>query len=141
MSQMPNENQNASAPPGASPGSQPPQELVRPENDEAKTMGMLCHLLAIFTWFIGPLIIWLTKKDQSKFVDQQGKEALNFALCLSLAAVALGIMQFMPYVRFLTGCLGVPALYAVNVIFNIMATIEVNKGNPYRYPFSYRFIK
>ena len=48
-----------------------------------KTMAMLCHLLAIFTTFIGPLIIWLIKKDQSAYVNQQGKEALKRVRCYS----------------------------------------------------------
>src|SRR4051812_11305473 len=47
-----------------------------------KTMAMLAHLLGIVTGFVGPLIIWLVKKDQSPFVDDQGKEALNFQLTL-----------------------------------------------------------
>ena len=140
MSQMPNENQNAAAPQGAgtpgTPGSEPPQELARPENNEAKTMGMLCHLLGIFTSFVGPLIIWLTKKDQSKFVDQQGKEALNFQLTMLIGFIAGGI----------TSCIGIgfiilPAVQVVSLIFGILATVEANKGNPYRYPICIRFIK
>ena len=43
---------------------------------EDKTMAMLCHLLAIVSWFLGPLIVWLIKKDQSKFVDEHGGRIL-----------------------------------------------------------------
>src|SRR5438128_1055915 len=64
----------------------PPSEPPLPSPDELtaddKQMGMLCHLLGIVAGFIGPLIIWLMKKDQSRFVDSQGKEALNFHLTL-----------------------------------------------------------
>ena len=42
---------------------------IKPED---RTMAMLCHLLGIVTWFLGSLIVWLIKKDQSKFVDEQG---------------------------------------------------------------------
>ena len=45
--------------------------LVSAESPDAKTMAMLCHLLAIFTNWIAPLVIWPIKKDQSPFVDQE----------------------------------------------------------------------
>jgi len=85
---------------------------------------MLCHLLSIPLGFLGPLIIWLMKKDQSKFVDDQGKEALNFVITVMIAS-------------FLT-C-GIASL--VGIVFLIIGAIEANKGVWYRYPFSIRFIK
>ena len=60
----------------------PPMRPAGPESaipgmilptDEEKTMAMLCHLLALFTSFIGPLIIWLIRKDKSRFVDAHGR--------------------------------------------------------------------
>ena len=51
-----------------------------PATQEEQTMGMLSHLLGIFTGFLGPLIIWLIKKDESKYIDEQAKEALNFQI-------------------------------------------------------------
>src|SRR5712692_9143515 len=67
-----------SSPPAATVEAGLPTE-IKPEE---KTMAMLCHLLGIVTWFLGALIIWLIKKDQSKFVDDQGKETLKFQLTL-----------------------------------------------------------
>jgi len=102
---------------------------------EDKQMGMLCHLLGVLLGFVGPLIIWLIKKDQSKFVDSQGKEALNFHLTLLIghvigaatSCVTLGIINMV--------------LWVVGLVFGIMGTIEANKGNEYRYPFAIRMIK
>src|SRR2546423_4278523 len=65
-------------------------------DEDSKTMAMLAHLLGILG-FLGPLIIWLIKKDQSPFVNDQGKEALNFHLTL-LIGIIVGIA---------TACLGV----------------------------------
>src|SRR4051794_22840279 len=59
-----------------------------PPTKDAVTMGMLCHLLGIFTGFLGPLIIWLLKKDEHPFIDDQGKEALNFQIVAMLATFA-----------------------------------------------------
>jgi len=102
---------------------------------EEKQMGMLCHVLGIVAGFVGPLIIWLMKKDQSRFVDSQGKEALNFHLTLLIghligaatSCITLGLINM--------------ALVVVGIVFGIMGAMEASKGNPYRYPFSIRMIK
>ena len=110
--------------------------MVSAESPDAKTMAMLAHLLAIFTWWIAPLIIWLVKKDQSPFVNQQGKEALNFQLTL-IIGWAVGVLRI---------CIGIGAIilgatWVVNIVFGILSTITVNKGLPYRYPVCIRIIK
>ena len=106
---------------------------IKPED---RTMAMLCHLLGIVTWFLGSLIVWLIKKDQSKFVDEQGKEALNFQITLLIGDV-IGIA---------TSCLVVGwfiilAVWVIRLVFCILAAIAVNKGEHYRYPFAIRLIK
>ena len=122
--------------PAPGPAGGAPTGLVSAESPDAKTMAMLCHLLGIFTWWLAPLIIWLIKKDQSPFVNQQGKEALNFQLTLVIGCV----------VGALTSCIGIgffvlAAIWVVNIVFGIISTITVNKGQPYRYPVCIRFIK
>jgi uncharacterized Tic20 family protein len=108
-----------------------------PEPDkDARTMAMLCHLLAIFTGFLGPLIIWLIKKDQSPFVDDQGKEALNFQLTMLIGWIA-GALTTCIFIGFII----LPAVIIVNLIFCIMATMKANQGIAYRYPFAIRMIK
>ena len=54
--------------------SKPTEYQGPPPDDDGKNMGMLCHLLAIVIPFLGPLIIWIMKKDSSPFVNDQGKE-------------------------------------------------------------------
>jgi uncharacterized Tic20 family protein len=108
-----------------------------PASDE-RTMAMLCHLLAIFTWFLGPLIIWLIKKDRSPFVDDQGKEALNFQITIGIAYVAMVVLAC---ITLGIGAILSPVIYVVNIVLCIMACIEANKGNRYRYPVNLRLIK
>ena len=123
-------------PPGQTPGQPAPAAgPVGPESDDARSTAMLIHLLAIFTMWLVPLIIWLVKKDQSRFIDQQGKEVVNFELTLMIGMV-LGALTF---------CIGVGvfiwvAVWVVNIVFGILSTIEVNQGKPYRYPVCIRFI-
>lgn len=108
------------------------------ESDE-KTMGLLSHLLGAVTSFVGPLIIWLIKKDESPFVDDQGKEALNFQITVLIGYVVSAIIAMIPVV----GCIAAllyPAIGLASLIFGILGCIEANKGIAYRYPFALRLI-
>lgn len=103
---------------------------------------MLCHLLGIFTGFLGPLILWLVKKDSSPFVDHHGKEAVNFQLsifiitfCTSLVVVVL----MFAWVGFLL----LPFLLLIPLlalVFKIIACTSANRGEWHRYPMCIRFI-
>ena len=125
-------------PPDAGP-QDPPETQIRPED---KQWAMLAHLSAVVSIalggmaFLGPLIVWLVKKDQSKFVDDQGKEALNFQLTMLIATVvcALSVFAFV-------GVVLLPAVVVVNIVFSILAGVEANKGKTYRYPVALRFLK
>jgi hypothetical protein len=122
--------------PAPGPAGGAPTGLVSAESPDAKTMAMLCHLLAMLTGLIVPLIIWLIKKDQSPFVNQQGKEVVNFELTLLIGAVVGGATACL-----FIGFVILAAVFVVNIVFGILATIAVNKGLPYRYPVCIRFIK
>src|SRR5438105_10296844 len=63
----------------------------RPSADE-RNSASLCHLLGIFMGFIGPIIIWTTKKEESRFVDHHGREALNFGLNMLILNLVLGLI-------------------------------------------------
>ena len=54
---------------------------------DEKNLGMLCHLIGIIFPVIGPLVIWLIKKDEMAFVDYNGKEALNFQITIAICWV------------------------------------------------------
>lgn len=100
-----------------------------------RNMATLAHILGIFTSFLGPLIIWMIKKDQSPFVDDQGKEALNFQLTLLigyLISVAAIVICIGPVIAL--------GLSVVAIIFGILGAVASNKGEAYRYPVNIRFI-
>lgn len=92
--------------------------------------------------FIGPLVIWLLKKETMPFVDDQAKEALNFnitvaiimlaLLVLSVVTFGIGLIIALP----LMGLVGLGALVLV-----IIAAIKSNDGIAYRYPFALRLVK
>jgi uncharacterized Tic20 family protein len=112
-----------------------------PDKDE-RLWGMLCHLSA-FTGFViplgsvlGPLIVWMIKKDEMPFVNDQGKESLNFQLTMLIAMVISVILIFVFIGFFLLG-----ALLIFQIIVIIVASIKANDGVRYRYPYTIRFIK
>jgi uncharacterized Tic20 family protein len=101
-----------------------------------RNMAVLAHLGGIFFGFIPALIIWLVRKDESPYVDQQAKEALNFqifvAICY-LISVVLFIVVIGVVLLFLT--------WLADLLFCILAAIKTSSGEPYRYPLSIRLIK
>ena len=113
--------------------------------DDDKTFAMLCHLLAIFTTFLGPLIIWLVKRGESSMVDQHGKAVLNFVFTVMIAYVALFILAtvlaiILPLlgalVFLVVGVMGIAVL-----VLLIMGTLKANSGELYEYPLAIAFLK
>lgn len=116
-------------------------------SQDDRTMGMLCHLLGFFG-LIGPLIIWLVKKDQSSFVDQQGKESLNFHITVAIVMFALvivsSILAVIPVIGWL---LSIPLYlimfgYGIFILIQIvMASMKANSGISYTYPLKIAILK
>ncbi len=108
-----------------------------------KMWGMLCHLtsLALFIGipfgnFVGPLIIYLIKKDEYEFVADQGKEVLNFQITWSLIFIVSAL--------FIIIGIGVLMLIGFGIawlILVIIGTVKANEGIHYRYPLTLCFIK
>ena len=86
--------------------------------------------------FIGPLVIWLVKKETMPFVDDQGKEALNFQLTLLIAYVIGVVSSF-----FFVGFLVILAAAVLAVVFSIMAAVAASNGQYYRYPLTIEFVR
>jgi uncharacterized Tic20 family protein len=105
-----------------------------PSNLEERQMGLFAHLGGALFGFLVPLIIWLIKKDTSKFVDDQGKEALNFQLTLLIAHV----------VGAATACITFGSInmivWVLGMVFGILGGVAANKGEVYRYPINIRMI-
>jgi uncharacterized protein len=110
---------------------------------EARTWAMLTHLIALcgfigvpFGHLIGPLIVWLVKKDQFPLVDDQGKESLNFQLSMTIYGIVAGILSFV--------VIGIPLLIALvlaDIVLVIIASVAANQGQLYRYPITIKFLK
>ena len=109
---------------------------------DERQWGMIAHLSALAGFIIpfgniaGPLIVWMIKKDAMPFVDDQGKESLNFQITVTIAAIVAAVL-----IVFLIGFLLLPAVGLAALVFTIIAGIKANEGVAYRYPFTLRLIK
>ncbi len=109
---------------------------------EEQNWAVICHLSALsmyiipFGMVLGPLIIWLVKKDASPFINVHGKAALNFQLSLFVYAIISGILIFVVIGAFL-----LIALAVMQIVCIVLAAVQASKGDYYNYPLSISFIK
>lgn len=104
-------------------------------NANEKNIVVLTHLGGAIFSFLPSLIVWLLKKDESAYIGEQAREALNFQITIILANVVSWILMFV-----LVGFALMVLVWLANVILSIMAAIAVSKGENYRYPFALRLI-
>lgn len=121
----------------------PAEQQPKETNKDARMWAMFCHLaglcgmiLPVVGQIVAPLILWQIKKDNFPFVDDQGKEALNFQISVTIYAIVSALLSFL--------CIGFFLLAAVGVfdfVFMIIAAIKSNEGRAYRYPLTIRLVK
>ena len=141
----PEPSSSADTPPAAepTPATDAPSSTATLPSKEAKQFGMLCHITGLaglltagFGNWIGPLVIWLLKKEEYPFVDDQGKEALNFQItCL------IGFLIGLITTWLIIGFLIIAVVGVLWLIYTIIAAVQASEGVTYRYPFSIRLIK
>jgi len=120
-------------------------EPCTPGKDE-RMWGMIAHLSAFSYYFtvvgiiLGPLIIWLAKRDGNPFVEEQAKEALNFQITIVIYYLAALAMCF----TVILAVIGLPILLGLHLyqfICMIFAAIKASDGIHFRYPATIRFIQ
>lgn len=112
------------------------------EKDE-RMWATIIHLSALLGWvgngigwIVVPLIIWLIKRDESPFVDAQGKEVINFQISFTIYAMICGILIYV--------LIGIPMIILLSlaqIFLIIVAAIKVKEGVSYRYPATIRFLR
>lgn len=144
-----NSQPDAAPPPTAESSTPPPEPTPQTSaatasglSKDSLNMGMLCHLLAFsgllvpFGTILGPLIMWLVKKDTDSYVDEQGKESLNFQITMMIYSIVAFFLIFVVIGAFL-----LPAVILANIVLTIIGTIKASKGEPWKYPLTIRLIK
>ncbi|MBW4483556.1 MAG: DUF4870 domain-containing protein [Tildeniella torsiva UHER 1998/13D] len=110
-------------------------------NPESRMWAMLAHLSALsgfvipFGNIVGPLVIWLVKRDEMSFVNDQAKEALNFNISMTIYMVVAGVLIFV--------LIGIPLMIVLGIawlVLVILAAVKANEGTAYRYPLTLRLV-
>jgi uncharacterized Tic20 family protein len=118
-----------------------PDVTARSKSDETM-WAMFCHLGGLFGFvfpfgnILAPLIIWLVHRDKYPLVDDQGKEAVNFQISISIYLIASALM-----ILIVIGFFLLIALLIFALVVTVSAAIQASKGGKYRYPFTIRFIQ
>ncbi len=110
-------------------------DIIAPANADEKNIAVVTHITGIFFSIFPGLIVWLLKKDESPYISEQAREALNFQITLLIAYLIAGVLVFI-----LIGFLLFFLVWLANIAFSIMAAIAASKGENYRYPLSLRLI-
>ncbi len=100
-----------------------------------KNIAVITHLAGMLFSIFPGLIVWLLKKDDSAYIADQAKEALNFQITILLAYFVSSVLAFI-----LIGFVLMGIIWMINIIFCIVAAIAASKGESYRYPFALRLI-
>lgn len=107
------------------------------------TTASLIHLSALIGllgngigFILAPLIFWLVKRDDDPFLDEQGMEAINFQITMTLASIVAAVL-----IVLVVGIVLLPIVIIMMVVLPILAAMRVRDGEDYRYPFTIRFLK
>jgi uncharacterized protein len=122
-----------SVPEASPPVVSPPVSLV-PNQDE-KTLAIVMHVLGLVGFpIVGPLIVWLIKKDASSYLDAQGRELLSFQLSVLIYSFVSFLLCFI--------LIGVPMIIAIgaaSLVLTIIGLVKASDGQIYRFPWIIRF--
>jgi uncharacterized Tic20 family protein len=133
---------------GTTPEPQPQAPLPTTQSSEERTWALIGHLSAFSAFItgiggiVGPLIVWLIKRDTMPFAADQAKEALNFNISLAIAFAALVLFSIVTLGIGLLIAWPVGALLCIAwLVLTIVAAVKANEGVAYRYPFILRLVK
>jgi uncharacterized protein len=112
-------------------------------SSDVRMWNVLCHATALAGFFVpwaghilGPLIVWMAKRNDSPEIDQHGKESLNFQISMLIYNVIAGVLCLV-----LIGFVILAILHILNLVLVIIASIQASEGKFYRYPLAIRLIK
>lgn len=117
-------------------------EMV-PYTSEEKNWAMAAHLVPLSNFvvpvpgfnIIAPAIVWFLKRETMPMVDDQGKEAINFQITLTLASLVCFALMFI-----MIGFVLLFALLIYGIVMEVLAAKAVQEGRLYRYPYSLRLL-
>lgn len=111
-------------------------------DSDTRTWALFCHLSALLAYvgipfghLLGPLVIWLLKKDDDPFINAHGRESLNFQISITLYTGIAFLLVFA-----VVGLVLLPAIFCLHIVLSILAALRANDGQLYRYPLTIRLL-
>lgn len=101
---------------------------------EDRVLAVIVHILGLFFWFLGPLVVLLVSK--SNYVKKNARAALNW----QLSRIVYSLISIVLIIIFV-GLFMLVALSIANVVFCIIAAVKAGEGTSWRYPLTIRFLK
>lgn len=119
-------------------------------SENERLLAMFIYITGLLIWILGPIIIWLLKREESEYIDYHGKEGLNFVISytayfavLSIFFILSSFFSIVPLIgwipMFFIGII-FPVVAVVFVVFVIVAAIKAYNNELYKIPFIFRFI-
>ncbi len=118
------------------------EEQVQELSQDEKNMGIVVHVASFagylipFGSILGPLIVWLMKRDEIPFVDECGRNCLNFKISMMIWVMVSFVLMFVGIGFILIGLLAI-----VDIVLTIIAAMKASEGVSYKYPLSIQFLK
>ena len=118
--------------------------------DDPVTMSTLCHLSTFASFIIplgniiGPLVVWLLRKDALPSVDKHGKAALNFNISITIYAaigIAISVALMLVLIGFLLVFVVIAGLFIWWLVATVMAAVKAGNGEFWEYPLTIRFLR
>ena len=108
-----------------------------------RTWAVISHLSALvmlvgvpFGNLLGPLVVWLIKKDEMPAINETAKESLNFQISMTAYMLISGLLIFV-----FIGFLLLPILFIADVVLVIIAAVKASNGENFSYPCTFRLLK
>lgn len=119
------------------------KEVINPDPKQDRTWATFCHLSSLVAFIgipfgnvLGPLVIWLIKKNEMPLVNEEGRSALNFQISMTIYTLIAFILCFVA-----VGFLLIFPIIIINVVLIIMASVKTSNGEHFSYPCTIVFIK
>jgi len=106
-----------------------------PTQDE-KNLALIMHVLSLVGFsLLGPLIVWLVKKDESAFLDRQGRELLNFQLSILIYSI-VSLVLCLVFIGFAL----LFVVFMTSLILTIIGLVKATEGKIYRFPLTIKML-
>jgi len=113
----------------------------------ARDWAMVAHLSALvgllgngIGFVLGPLVVWLWKRDDHEYIREQALEALNFQITMFMAA-ALAVVLMFTIIGIVVGVVLLIVVAVMCVVMPIVAAVQAKRGVHYQYPLSLKLVK